>query len=301
VDREQTKTDMINASLKLCIEMAGKLVVRYQTVFILIQDTFEALSTKECVEWFTFIEKNTDDLRQILRGANDANVNGLAVRALTGLMKRLSKTNDIVFCGRILMTLSRMMPLLDPSGVNPKGHINRANITTFQPSDQPIPDKEPTDEMDIQDPTSPPADKTETNLDPKESEVPIDYQFHRQFWSMMQYLQDPEKSLASDTNWDTVCNYIRQVLRAFTSITTLQNEEGAEIVASDAYFTKFLTSPKLIQLEVQDPYFRRHVLIQLLIYYQALKKSSVKSNDWTLNDNRKNALEEFEKKNSKSP
>jgi len=150
--------------------------------------------------------------------------------------------------------------------------------------------------MDIQDSTSPPDDKTETNLDPKESEVPIDYQFHRQFWSMMQYLQDPEKSLASDSNWDTVCNYIRQVLRAFTSITTLQNEEGAEIVASDAYFTKFLTSPKLIQLEVQDPYFRRHVLIQLLIYYQALKKSSVKSNDWTLSDTRKNALEEFEKK-----
>jgi len=65
----------------------------------------------------------------------------MAVRAFTGLMKRLSKTNDIVFCGRILMTLSRMMPLLDPSGVNPKGHINRVNKTTFQ-TDQQTQDKE---------------------------------------------------------------------------------------------------------------------------------------------------------------
>jgi len=112
----------------------------------------------------------------------------------------------------------------------------------------------------------------------------------------MQYLQDPDKALANDSNWETVCNYIRQVLRAFASITSLQNEEGAEIVPSDAYFTKFLTSPKLIQLEVQDPYFRRHVLIQLLIFYQALRKSSVKTNDLTLSESKKSTLEEFEKK-----
>jgi len=207
---------------------------------------------------------------------------GLAVRALTGLMKRLSKTNDIVFCGRVLMTLSRIMPLLDPSGINPKGLINRSNITTFQSQES----ETESDSMNIDQDIRPSSEL---------SEVPIDYQFHHQFWSMMQYLQDPEKALP-DNNWESLCNYIRQVLRAFSNITTLQNEECAEIVSSEAYFTKYLTSQKLIQLEAQDPYFRRHVLIQLLVFYQALRKSSVKNVEVNLSENKKATLDDFEKK-----
>ncbi|KAG0201504.1 hypothetical protein BGX28_005690 [Mortierella sp. GBA30] len=37
------------------------------------------------------------------------------------------------------------------------------------------------------------------------------------------------------------------------------------------YFPKFLTSPKLLQLEMVDPYFRKHILIQFLIILQYLQ------------------------------
>ena len=45
---------------------------------------------------------------------------------------------------------------------------------------------------------------------------------------------------------------------------------------SDAYFSKYLTSPKLLHLETQDPHFRRQILIQILIFLQSLPKASVK-------------------------
>ncbi|CAO3569588.1 unnamed protein product [Mortierella alpina] len=41
--------------------------------------------------------------------------------------------------------------------------------------------------------------------------------------------------------------------------------------APTAYFPKFLTSPKLLQLEMADPYFRKHILIQFLIIIQYLQ------------------------------
>ena len=34
------------------------------------------------------------------------------------------------------------------------------------------------------------------------------------------------------------------------------------------YFSKFLTSPKLMGLQLRDPYFRRHMIAQILIFLQ---------------------------------
>uniref|UniRef100_A0A6B2L1W3 THO complex subunit 1 n=1 Tax=Arcella intermedia TaxID=1963864 RepID=A0A6B2L1W3_9EUKA len=272
--------ESLNNNITISIELTKNSAIRAQTLFLLIQEAFEAMSTKECEEWFKFIESNTDHLHQILSTTNDKNANGHAVRALAGLLRRLSKTNDVLFCGRILLSLSRIMPLLDPSGVNSKGLINRANITNIQPSDD-------NDFMvgveDI------------GKLDKEGEDVSIDFQFHQQFWSMVQYFQDPEKAVSTEQHWETASHQIKQVLKVFTSITSLQNEEGTDVTASDVSFIKFLTSPKLIQLEVQDPYFRRHILIQLLIFCQAVKKSSLKSNETTLNE-MKSTMEEFEKK-----
>ena len=37
----------------------------------------------------------------------------------------------------------------------------------------------------------------------------------------------------------------------------------------EVYFAKFLTSSKLINLQLRDSYFRRHVVVQTLIFLQA--------------------------------
>ncbi|KAG0052920.1 hypothetical protein BGZ83_001941 [Gryganskiella cystojenkinii] len=45
------------------------------------------------------------------------------------------------------------------------------------------------------------------------------------------------------------------------------------------YFPKFLTSPKLLQLEIVDPYFRKHILVQFLIVIQYLQHHSTSTID----------------------
>mmetsp|Transcript_14181 Transcript_14181/g.41591 ORF Transcript_14181/g.41591 Transcript_14181/m.41591 type:complete len:154 (+) Transcript_14181:156-617(+) len=47
-------------------------------------------------------------------------------------------------------------------------------------------------------------------------------------------------------------------------------EEAAHEMGREVYFAKFLTSPKLLQLQLRDAYFRRHVLVQLLIFVQTI-------------------------------
>eukprot|EP01050_Picozoa_sp_SAG11_P031319 SAG11_NODE_9683_length_890_cov_0.868521_2_plen_50_part_01 len=36
----------------------------------------------------------------------------------------------------------------------------------------------------------------------------------------------------------------------------------------DGFFAKFLTSTHLMSLQLRDPHFRRHVLVQMLIYFK---------------------------------
>lgn len=91
----------INNLMFVTIDCINLNFMRQQAVFNMIQDIFEALPVSECTLWFQFIEDNIDALGKIV-------VNAPAVRAFVGLMKRLSKTNDVIFCGRILMALSRV-------------------------------------------------------------------------------------------------------------------------------------------------------------------------------------------------
>jgi THO complex subunit 1 len=44
----------------------------------------------------------------------------------------------------------------------------------------------------------------------------------------------------------------------------------AEEVLEEVYFAKFLTSSKLMTLQLRDGYFRRHVLVQILIFLQTV-------------------------------
>eukprot|EP01052_Picozoa_sp_SAG31_P046882 SAG31_NODE_9144_length_1327_cov_1.311075_2_plen_289_part_01 len=60
--------------------------------------------------------------------------------------------------------------------------------------------------------------------------------------------------------------------RAHGSDTPRSSEEAASAAttASNEYFAKFLTSTRLMSLQLRDPHFRRHILVQFLIYFKHL-------------------------------
>ncbi|KAG0360745.1 hypothetical protein BGZ54_009394, partial [Gamsiella multidivaricata] len=64
-----------------------------------------------------------------------------------------------------------------------------------------------------------------------------------------------------------------QTAKSSGSVTTKrkQTQNTETIPETTTYFPKFLTSPKLLQLEIADPYFRKHILVQFLIIIQYLE------------------------------
>lgn len=47
------------------------------------------------------------------------------------MLKRLSRTIDTQFCGRINILLARSLPLNEKSGLNPTGQFNATNETEY--------------------------------------------------------------------------------------------------------------------------------------------------------------------------
>ena len=53
-------------------------------------------------------------------------------------------------------------------------------------------------------------------------------------------------------------------------------DNAAETPTTSSYFAKYLTSPKLLQLQLNDSQFRRYILVQMLVSLQWLSQTSSK-------------------------
>ena len=107
------------------------------------------------------------------------------------------------------------------------------------------------------------------------------------FWKLQHAFADPAAAVAADA-WDSLVEQLEVVLQVFGAFPQqaedgeggaegskegaaseggvgggeeMEVEEGGEALR-EVYFAKFLTSSKLINLQLRDSYFRRHVLVQ---------------------------------------
>jgi THO complex subunit 1 len=82
----------------------------------LVRDFFLSHTIEECQQFFALLEDRADQLARAIVG--DARANNTLLRALSEVRKRLSRTNDLVFAGRILMFMAYAFPLSDKSGTS---------------------------------------------------------------------------------------------------------------------------------------------------------------------------------------
>ncbi|CAK9133658.1 unnamed protein product [Ilex paraguariensis] len=84
---------------------------------------------RNCKDIFGYIESKQDIL-----GKPELFARGKLVmlRTCNQLLRRLSKANDVVFCGRIIMFLAHFFPLSERSAVNIKGVFNTSNETKYE-------------------------------------------------------------------------------------------------------------------------------------------------------------------------
>jgi len=225
-------------------------------VFYLLDSIFEVRTIRECEQLFELLEENTKPLSEIVLQIPEQ-YRGNSVKPMTALLKRLSKSNDTVFSGRILSFLAALLPLSDPSGLNKRGLINLSNITHID------------------------ENSALKEMEEIVTEGPIDFTFWRSFWTIQQYVQNPWAVFEHPTHWTQMTELMDRILKTLTATqieladfpddddfsqqktahttetlsskvsNTTESRRQLELYHYDTYFTKFLTSLRLIRLEIQ--------------------------------------------------
>ncbi|KAG9156229.1 hypothetical protein Leryth_022116 [Lithospermum erythrorhizon] len=251
--------------LDIVLYLCEKEHIEAGMIFQLLEDLTEMSTMKNCEDVFGYIESKQDIL-----GKPELFARGKLVmlRTCNQLLRRLSKANDVVFCGRIIMFLAHFFPLSERSAVNIKGVFNTSNETKYE--------KEA--------PTG----------------ISIDFNFYKTFWSLQDYFCNPASLTQAPSKWNKFTSSLMVLLNTFEA-QPLTDEEGNALNIEDEAATfniKYLTSSKLMGLELKDPSFRRHVLVQCLIlfdYWKAPGKSEKDMTSETMKEEIRNCEERVKK------
>ena len=260
--------------IQLAITSAEVQICYHSVPFLLLSDAFDCITLDHCESLFDLIENNVNTWT---KPEFFSSGKILLLRMCNDLLRRLSSSQNTVFCGRIQLFLARLFPLSEKSGLNLMSHFNLENVTTYKTKKALAQSKEGVEEgeeMDID---------TTFNEDTLASERPIDYNLYQKLWSLQDFFCQPTQCFQSD-RWKQFTATVQEVLQSFSSyklenIPTrkrkltqrdLSDVASLEPFSSSHYFAKYLTSENLVNLQLSDSHFRRHVLIQLLILFQYL-------------------------------
>ncbi|XP_051983921.1 THO complex subunit 1-like [Xyrauchen texanus] len=266
--------------------------------FLLLGDVLDCLPLDQCDKIFTFVEENVSTWKS--NTFYSAGKNYL-LRMCNDLLRRLSKSQNTVFCGRIQLFLARLFPLSEKSGLNLQSQFNLDNITVFNKNEQEstlgLQHSEVKEEgMEVEEGEMGDEDA------PTSCSIPIDYNLYRKFWTLQDYFRNPIQCYDKFL-WMTFLKFSDETLAVFKSYklddmqASKRKLEKMRTAAGDhVYFAKFLTSEKLMDLQLSDSNFRRHILLQYLILFQYLKgQVKFKSSSCVLNDDQSSWVEDTTK------
>ncbi|KAG0310121.1 hypothetical protein BGZ99_000645 [Dissophora globulifera] len=273
-----------------------------------IEEVLDYQTVEFSMQLYDYLEARVERLTENMVSGKGKGLTLL--RMCNELLRRLSKAKNTVFCGRILMLLSSVFPITERSGVNLKGDFHTDNVTLVESEDiTAVQDMSPShsrkdDASNVPNGTSMDVDEDTKNTTQDDRDaVKKELSFYTEFWSLQGFFCNPALLINSPTNMAKLQTGIEHALAKFSAaeevnqkdrgqrttspepdtITKTSTESSStakrkhsQLVDDDAtepttYFPKFLTSPKLLQLEIADPYFRKHILVQFLITLQYLE------------------------------
>ncbi|XP_038157507.1 THO complex subunit 1 [Cyprinodon tularosa] len=295
---QKTSCDEYLSLIYLSIDAVTEGICSATTPFVLLGDVLDCLPLDMCDKIFCFVEENVSTWKS--SSFYSAGKNYL-LRMCNDLLRRLSKSQNTVFCGRIQLFLARLFPLSEKSGLNLQSQFNLDNVTVFNKNEQDSTlGQKQTDEKE----DSMEVEEGEMGEDdaPAPCSIPIDYNLYRKFWTLQDYFRNPLQCY-DKFSWMTFLKYSDETLAVFKSFKLddmqASKRKMKDLRASDGehvYFAKFLTSEKLMDLQLSDSNFRRHILLQYLILFQYLKgQVKFKSSSCVLNDDQSAWIEETTK------
>uniref|UniRef100_A0A4W4FFL2 Death domain-containing protein n=1 Tax=Electrophorus electricus TaxID=8005 RepID=A0A4W4FFL2_ELEEL len=266
------------------------------TPFVLLGDVLDCLPLDQCDGIFSFVEENVSTWKSV-----SSRQPACKSCVLTDLLRRLSKSQNTVFCGRIQLFLARLFPLSEKSGLNLQSQFNLDNITVFNKNEQESTLGQQSTEvkedgMEVEEGEMGDEDT------PAPCSIPIDYNLYRKFWTLQDYFRNPVQCYEK-FSWMTFVKYSDETLAVFksyklddTQASKRKLEEMQTAGGEHVYFAKFLTSEKLMDLQLSDSNFRRHILLQYLILFQYLRgQVKFKSSSCVLNDDQTSWMDDTTK------
>lgn len=100
----------------------------------LIEELFDSQTIPSCEKLFQYLESRIERITAGIEGGRGKGL--ILLRLCNELLRRLSKTEDTIFCGRILIFLSKSFPIGEKSGVNLRGDFNVQNVTVYDETPQ---------------------------------------------------------------------------------------------------------------------------------------------------------------------
>uniref|UniRef100_A0AC34GGM1 Uncharacterized protein n=1 Tax=Panagrolaimus sp. ES5 TaxID=591445 RepID=A0AC34GGM1_9BILA len=120
------------------------------------------------------------------------------------MLKRLSRTIDTQFCGRINILLARSLPLNEKSGLNPTGQFNATNETEYNLE---------LDESELKTVKKEEGEAIEIDSVP---EIPVDFKLYQEFWELQKFFCDPNR-IYQKNEFDTFQKNLNNVMVVFTT------------------------------------------------------------------------------------
>ncbi|KAK3641427.1 hypothetical protein LTR56_011240 [Elasticomyces elasticus] len=294
-------TDISNAEfvhvwnlLDLLILCGEREAAAPELVVACVEELLDSQTTTGCRIVFDYLESR----RERLAAKDFHKKNLIFLRSCNELLRRLSRAEDAIFCGRVFFFLFQAFPLGDKSSVNLRGEFHVDNTTKFEVPDgeqMEVDDKPLEDAPKVeapQPPTKPGAKATPARLavqKPVEEVILPNNELYPIFWRLQQDFSDPTR-LFVKAHFETFKKGLGHTLTKFKKTPTVvqakaaatnnrgmkrklgtddtmddRNSTAATDHFADKYNPKYLTSRDLFDLELSDLAFQRHITVQALI------------------------------------
>ena len=243
--------------LDLALTLSETGVVEPACVFNALEQLVETCTIADCEDVFTWVEARRGRLSADALWRRGKLV---MLRTCNELQRRLSKTADTVLRGRVLLLLSSLYPLSERSALNLGGNYNAGNTT----------------ELDDQNAAG--DANTAGDASAKAEGVVVDRAFYETFWSLQKFFSNPPAALEPAAGWKTFSTSLGSVLDNFETHRLDKTSSGRAAAAAGASVpsganvegrdagTKYLTAAPLLHLQLSDPAFRRHFLVQCAVF-----------------------------------
>ncbi|KKY17276.1 putative nuclear matrix protein [Diplodia seriata] len=280
-------------------------------IFYLAEELLDSQSIDGCRRVFDYLESRRERLvaGDFLQNSG-ASKRIVVLRFCNELLRRLSRAEDAVFCGRVFIFLFQTFPLGDKSSVNSRGEFHVENATAF---DEPASSKdEKPDGMEI-DPDSnqavpsittesvAPDDDTKAEQK-KDSRVLFSGDYLAEFKSGIEHTiakfkdvpkviptkkqdkSDEKEGSKNESKPESRTEGKEESVGIDDNRSVKRKHEDAEEEFASPYNPKYLTSRDLFELELSDLAFQRHILVQALVLLDFLlsltEKSKEKTQKW---------------------